>query len=70
MKDNKNLIDECLILAIEDIRKKMSNTNSWKDAEQYAKIMCSLCEEYRKFIIADCQVMETIKKQSPIDKQN
>ena len=62
MKDNKNLIDECLVLAIEDIRKKMSNTNGWKDAEQYAKIMCSLCEEYRKLIIADCQVMETIKK--------
>lgn len=47
MEKNKNLVDECLILAIEDIRKKMANTNSWKDAEQYAKIMYSLCEEYR-----------------------
>lgn len=62
MEKNKNLVDECLVLAIEDIRKKMANTNSWKDAEQYAKIMCLLCEEYRSLIIADCQVMETIKK--------
>ena len=62
MEKDKNLVDECLVLAIEDIRKKMANTNSLKDAEQYAKIMCSLCEEYRKLIIADCQVMETIKK--------
>ena len=62
MGQKENLIDECLVLAIEDIRKKMSNTNSYKDAERYAKIMCSLCEEYRKFIIADCQVIETMKK--------
>ena len=62
MEQKENLVDECLVLAIEDIRKKMANTKSWKDAEHYAQIMCSLCEEYRKFIIADCQVMETIKK--------
>lgn len=62
MDKNKNLVDECLVLAMEDIRKKMANANSWKDAEQYAKIMCSLCEEYRNLIIADCQIMETIKK--------
>ena len=62
MEKCKSLVDECLVLAIEDIHKKMANTNSWKDAEQYAKIMCSLCEEYRKLIIVDCQVMETIKK--------
>lgn len=62
MEKNKNLVGECLVLAIEDIRKKMANTRNWKDAEQYAKIMYSLCEEYRRLIISSCQVMETIKK--------
>lgn len=62
MEKNKNFVGECLALTMEDIRKKMANTNSWKDAEHYAKIMCSLCEEYRKLIIADYQVMGTVKK--------